>query len=220
MQRLYLEIDASRNVPSEIFVKLLGVPARRCELRGNLRVLNSECTQVSIAAEGPEEDVLEYYNYLRLSDHIVGTVTKVEENEIDKYSESKAFHVVNYGEASDDEDESIGEASDDEDESIGEAREPVAMQGDNDTEEIRVVPETPEKEETTTSESEAENEPSPLKEDSQTMYMEPPKSPVFKSVLPQRVHKPAVNHATGDMFDSEEESQSILRVGRKRRCKE
>ncbi len=230
MKRLYLEIKAAGNVPSEVFVKLVGVPAKRCNLVGSLRVLNSDCSEVSVTAEGEEEDVDDYYNYMRLGDQLVGTVTKVEEDNIANCSESGPFSVVNYGDEDDEDHETTGDEAS---QSYEEARHCPRRQGEDRDEEprskrvgypgvgseqdIRVIPETPEKDETSLSESEPEEAQysSPAKEESQTMLMELPKSPVFKGGRPQTRREPVGAQETADMF--EEESQSILLSERKRR---
>ncbi len=232
MERLSLEIAASGNVPAEVFVKLMGVPARRCNLRGYLRVCDSECTRISIVVEGLEEDVQEYYSYMRLSDQVVGRVTKVEEEGIKSWRETEPFDVRNYEdqesegeESSEAEESSEGEESSEEEvvgvkeETLTCRRKEVGLASQCEAEEVRVIPETPEKAEL--SESEPESEPpqaySPEKEDSQTMLLEAPMSPVFKGGRPQRPREPVGHEATADMFASGEESQSILLGGRAKR---
>ncbi len=214
-----MEIAATGDIPSASFVHLIGVPAKRCKLRGYLRVLDSDCTRVSVMAEGPEEDVREYYDYMRLSDNLVGTVTKVEEKSIEDYTETEAFHVVNFGDAeeddraSDEEEQGSRQSSED----CQERREPGGCEGEQ---EVRVVPETPEKAESSSSESDDEVETNsfPMQE-SETMLFEPPKSPVFKASRPPAPLKrrKEVGYRR-DESESEEESQSIL-CRRKRQSK-
>ncbi len=218
MERLYLEITPLGNVPMDVFVKIVGVPAKRCNLRGRLRVLGDH-SLVLVTVEGPEEEVRDYYIYMSLCDDVVGTVTKVKEDTITKYTETDPFHVENSSEE-DGEDESDERASwigvNDEEE---DRREQVVEQADRRVHEVRVIPETPEKEGSSSSESEAEVQPSPAKEESQTMYLDEPKSPVFKphDRLARR-REPVGNPSTSNLFeDEEDESQSILQRKRKRK---
>ncbi len=227
MQRLELEITAEGQVPAEIFVKLVGVPAKRCNLRGSLRVLNSQCSIVSVAAEGPEEDVMEYYNYMRLCDQVAWTVTKVEEHEVSDYTETKLFHVVNYEQEATDGDDETEDSEDAEDvddvkDVEEEHRKSVGVPLADVKNEPRVIPETPEKEHTSSSDSEAaEEEPvTPGKEDRQTMCLNMPMSPVFKGGRPQARRERVGNQSqSGAPESDDEESQSLLRVNRRKRKK-
>ncbi len=224
MQCLYLEITALGNVESDIFVKLVGVPAKRSNLMGSLRVLDSECKKVAVTVEGPADDVRDYYNYMYLSDNIVGFVSKVKEDDIDRYTQTEAFHVENYEEEASEEDEheDQGEETVEPDEEHGEGVEPVGLHAESD---VRVIPETPEKEEKSESDASPEKDSqltqSTAEEDIATQYLEAPMSPVFKGRWPQTRREPVVCQGTVDLFDSdEEESQSILRTNRRKRlCK-
>ncbi len=221
MQRLYLEITTLGNVESAMFVKLAGVPAKRCNLLGSLRVLDSECNRISVTVEGPVDDVREYYSYMSLIDNVFGQVTKVEEDDIERYTQTEAFHVDNYEDESSDEDER-GDESAVPDEEDGEHVEPVGVHAERD---VRVIPETPEKDEKSESESSPERDEfsqETAEEDIETQYIDPARSPVFKGGRPLTRREPVGYQGTVELFESdEEESQSILQTNRRKRlCKE
>ncbi len=241
MERLYLEITPSPALSFEVFLKLIRVPAKRLKLNGALRNLNDDNTLIAITVEGPEEDVGDFYTYMFLCDHVVGSVKKAKESEIEEYTELEPFH-VELSRAADLQEEAIGvreqhghqevrrsehhgEGASDE----AANRKPVGLTGvcDSGQDEVRVVPETPEKDLPPESEDEAcEEAASPEREDSQSTYVEDEesRSPVFKGGRPQKRGEPVGFQATRDMFESEgeEESQSIISMAkrnRKRVCK-
>ncbi len=215
MERLYLEITASGNVSSEVFVRLIGVPAKRCKLRGKLRVLDFDCTKITVVVEGPEDEVRDYYNYMSLLDDLVGTVTKVEEEEVENYRETNAFYVEDYSPTSDESEGDVDGTVKADDEVDSEGRKAVGTEGE---EERCVIPETPEKEEQSSSESEEEAarsiSPPPPEEET---YLEPPMSPVFKGGRPPKRLEPVDDKGTANLFERCEESQSLLHFGRKRK---
>ena len=104
-------------------------------------------------------------------------------------------------------------------------RKPVGLKviPDSGQDEVRVVPETPEKDCPSESEGESHEEPaSPVSDESQATYLEAEesRSPVFKGGRPQKRREPVGLKQTKDMFDSEdeeEESQSIISMAKRNR---
>ena len=216
MQRLYLEITPKGNVPYDVFVKLVGVPAKRCNLKGSLLIRNIN-ELVKVTAEGPEEDIRDYYVYMSLWDKVVGTVTKVEETEIDGYTETEDFHVVEEAE------EESAELAGDPESEEEEHGERAGLHARLDQDVVRRIEETPEKEESSESGESVSDAASTPKEESQTMYVvEEPMSPVFKGGRPKMRREPVGQQETVDVFETEaeseeEESQSIIAMTRRKR---